>query len=416
MKTIPTDTWKHEVLDFLAWRANAMFSEWTPRSMPALARLLSGRDWETIVVANILASPSFHRDVHELVRLAPREMEQDRRQSVARTRGRIRGRILAGRTINERIRRADNTIWVTTRTDKIWHTEPNRHVAGFLSYLMRASATVLDHTSQASQSPVSIGVEAVDRALRSEPLRRIEPDPQWASNLIPSALTAKSRFYRIADMWSRGLRDARRTRDAESLRAVLLDGWLSAEDDDRLLEVYALSRVISSLYDMAKWDQFSLAGGVRASGATEVSATADDISVTVRFDRTPPIAGQYAWLLKRYANIDGKARRPDLQIDTRSGAQQLVTLLEVKATSPNSQYGRDSIVKVFGYLKDFSSLWADEVECRYPRAMLLYANNVVPQADLAVRVKEDEVLLTDTTSFDPDIRAVLARHRELLGP
>jgi hypothetical protein len=90
--------------------------------------------------------------------------------------------------------------------------------------------------------------------------------------------------------------------------------------------------------------------------------------------------------------------------------------VEVKATSPNTQYGRDSVVKVFGYLKDFAELWAEEVECQYPRAVLLYASGVFPLINRTEWVAADEVVLSDADSFGLDIEAILARHWFLASP
>lgn len=405
--------WTDEVLDFLAWRANALFTDWTPRSMPALAGYLSGQDWETLVIANMLASPRFQADIGELIRLAPREMEQLHSEFVRVSRGRLRGRVLASRTIVERVRQADPTVWVTSKSEKVWQTEPNRLIAGFLAHLMRSAPTVFEHTADMATTPMAAGVRAVERALRTEPLRRVDPDPSWSSRDVAVSLASKSRFYGLASKWMRSFRDARRIRDAETLRQTVLGGWLRAENDDRLFEVYALSRVITLLHGSDSWDKFRLHAGTRTTGEIAVEAVAGPLVVNVRFDRKPPVVGQYSWLLSRYRDVEGRGRRPDLQVATHGKSGTCTTLIEVKATAPNSQYGRDSVVKIFGYLKDFTELWESEDTCQYPRGMLLYPKGVESLVDRATRVESDEVLLSDTDVFDLDLVAVLERHRAL---
>ena len=285
-------------------------------------------------------------------------------------------------------------------------------VAGFLTYLFRASSNAVSHLEAGGASMLATGIELLERLLRSEPVRRMEADLSWATRDLQPQLTAKSQFYRIADKWMRSVREARNTGDAGKLRTTLLQGWLAAEDDDRLLEVFALSRVVTLLYQSQVWDDFILNAGVRTTARTSVVAKSGSISVEILFDRTPSIVGHYAWLLKRYVGIDGRGRRPDLQLITSNESKRFVSFIEAKATSPNSQYGRDSVVKVFGYLKDFADLWEGELLV-YPKCVLLYASGVEAALDIDSRVALDEVLLSDTASFGTDLAALIQRHLEL---
>jgi hypothetical protein len=406
------DDWTNEILDFLSWRGKVIFSDtWTPATIPELTHAIAARDWETVLLANLLASPKFVREIRELTRLAPREMEQQRNDSIGIVRGRIKGKILARRTLTERVRRADSTIWVTKSTSKEWQTEPNRAAAGFLVHLSNAATLILEALGQSEMPVVVDGLAAIELALRSQPLRYVEPDPQWHLCAIPSTLTTKSRFYRLVAEWIETVKSARRTRDTTAIRSALLGGWLRAEEDDRLLELFALSQVIRTLHAQSPWDEFKLdVGKSKGLGSLRVSARRGDLRVSVRFDASPGVAGKYAWILNRYSGIDGRGRRPDLTVTTELSGAVRTTLIEAKATNPNSQYGRDSVVKVLGYLKDFEELWSDEVACTYPRCILLYSRGVQPTVSRPVRFALDDVVLSDPGAFKEDLVELFERH------
>lgn len=328
------DQWTSEILDFLSWRGSVVFAEsWTPSTVPELMQVLAARDWETLLLANLLASPRFVSNIRELGRLAPREMEQQRNDSIGMSRGRIKGKILARRTLTERVRRADPTIWVTKSVAKEWQTEANQAVAGFLVHLSNASALVLESLGE-SQMPIVVeGLAAVELALRSQPLRHVDPDPQWNTVIFPAALTTRSRFYRLVASWIAELNAARRSRDMTDIRSAVMGGWLRAEDDERLLELFALSQTIRTLHAERTWDEFELrVGKSKSLGSLRVVARYGTTQITVRFDATPGVAGKYAWILNRYSGIDGRGRRPDLTITTSVDGVDRTTLVEAKAT------------------------------------------------------------------------------------
>jgi hypothetical protein len=248
-------------------------------------------------------------------------------------------------------------------------------------------------------------VSSLDKLLRSWPLRDISPSVDWTAHNIPPLLLAKVPTYRLIWRWALALRHSRATRDAAALRETLLNGWLFDEDEDRLFELFAFSRVIVALYEARAWSSLRL-----DRSPTGVVAQAADLSVTVLLDQSPSTKGSYEWLLSRYKGIDGRGRRPDIQIITRSGDDSGVTFIEVKNTDPHSRYGRDSVVKVLGYLKDYELLWRSSSV--RPRALLLYPHGLEPLFRLEARA-DDEVLLSTASTLDADVRMVLKKHLSL---
>ncbi|HEX8304454.1 MAG TPA: hypothetical protein VF612_06235 [Jatrophihabitans sp.] len=407
--------WTAEVLDFLSWRGPAMFGNWSPATVPDLVRMLSARDWEGILVANILASPEFQVMAETAARVIPRELRRDRDHVRVVSTGRLRGRMEPRETIRTRVRRRDPTLWVASRTVDEWQTQANGAMVGFLAHLFRVSTAAADSASLTASPLVRRGISQIERLLRTEPLRRVSPDPHWASYEITPWLAAESWLYRTLWSWAAEFRQARAARDSTAVRQALLGGWIASESDDRLFELFALSIVARGLFQREDWHRYELVSSADFSHDAAILAVSDSYQVEVSFDRKPPVAGRYGELLAGYAGVDGRGRRPDLQISTRRDGAACTTLVEVKATEPNSVYGRDSIVKVFGYLKDFEELWPATMEHRYPKALLLYSGEVGAITSLEERVRVDELLLCSPATFAAEVSAILDAHMATLS-
>lgn len=401
--------WESDVLDFLSWRGAGLFTNWTPRTSVDLVRELGGPDWESLLVRNLAASPNLERDLARAAQIAGRELVHDRAAHRVRTRGRLRGRVLARDTVRARLRSADPTLWVTEAKRREWQTEANAAIAGFLDHLRRSFRTA------AVSAPNLGGLEAVERLLSINPLRHVTPDAGWSTFNMPPWLTAKNEFYRLIWSWADALRRSRRTRDALALRDMMGSGWLAAESRDKLFELFALSRASEALHRAAApWDRFEIrlpAGAAKVG----IKARADTgWTARVRFDRKPPVLGTYGQLLSNYAGVDGRGRRPDLQLELRWRGCRAVTLIEVKDTEPNSTYGRDSVVKVFGYLKDYWRLWMG-APSGFPKAVLLYSGDPKPIISLEDRMATDEVVLSSPDTFDADLTEIIEAQMKALG-
>jgi hypothetical protein len=392
--------WSSEVLDFLTVRTRAIFADITPQSAPKLAALLLKTDWEAILVGNLLSSPAFVYDIEEITWRAPRELRRTQTSNRSRiTHGLVRGRVQSRRTLIERIRRQDPTLWVIDPRQHVFQTASNGALVGFLDHILRVAPHLTGSSGRGL--PVSRGIAAVDRLIRTWPLNEVQPDPAWASVPLPPDLL-KVPTYALAWRWATRLSRARHRRDTEDLRPALA-GWLAEETDERLFELYALSRSVAVLHDCSVWEGMTI-----SLSDLSVIAWGAEAHTTILIDQTPRHAGQYNWLLSRYDGIDGRGRRPDLQLITNTSSVTRTTFVEAKETYPNGTYGRDSLVKVLGYLKDYQQLWAGE-PVTYPRAVLLYSEALRPKIPLADRL-HDEVLLSSPATFDDDLAGVLGAH------
>jgi hypothetical protein len=280
-----------------------------------------------------------------------------------------------------------------------FQTRSNGALVGFLDHVLRVASRPGGLPDR--RLPLSAGVTAVSRLLHTWPLNEVQADPAWSTVPLPADL-AKVPTYAMLWRWAAALSAARRRRDSRSLRSALA-GWLAEETNERLFELYALGRSVSVLHDAAAWESMKVA-------LSDLSVVAQGPAgrTTVLVDQTPRHQGQYNWLLGRYEGIDGRGRRPDLQLVTRTPAATRTTFVEAKDTDPNDNYGRDSVVKVLGYLKDYEEVWSGE-PVTYPRAVLLYSRGVRSKIPLAGRLR-DEVLLSSPATFDGDLAAVLAAH------
>jgi hypothetical protein len=289
---------------------------------------------------------------------------------------------------------------------KRWQTADNAAIVGLLTHLLRAGTVLASREGRGWAARIERANALVERLLRAEPVRHVAPDPYWARHQVSPSLLAKSQFYRSLWRYAHAWRDAATTRDSAALRSVLAGGWLASENDDQMFELFVLSRLVETLHRLGPWHDFSICPPTSES-ETILEACQDDLEFQIRYDRAPPVAGAYSWLFRRYSGVDASARRPDLQITVRQARRSTQTLVEVKATTPNSDYGRDSVYKVLGYLKDYAPLWASEKAITYPRALVVFTSAVVPTVPRSQRVAGDELVLSSHELLDADLEAIV---------
>ncbi len=389
-------------------RGGVVFSDWGSTTVRSLTQALSGADWQAVMGAQFLASEQVAQDLLKAHRLAPREMEQDHQRVRQVSRGHLRGKPDMRRTIRLRHRRQDETLWVVDRSVKRWQTEDNAAIAGFLAHLLSVSSDSGAPRASGWRLRVARTNELIERLLRAEPLRHVSPSPHWTGHEVPPTLISRSPFYRILWSYARAWREGLWNRDAKSLKQRL-GGWLLAEDDDRLFELFVLSRLVEVVHGFGPWQEFSIRPSVVNSDVMIIARQAET-TISVRYDRAPQAEGAYRWLFGRYEGLNAAMRRPDIQISVnRGGEARRTCLVEVKATNPASRYGRDSVYKVLGYLKDYDTLWEEEHETRYPRAVVVFATGVTPTVSLEDRVANDEVLVSSDSLIGDDLVAVIDR-------
>lgn len=400
--------WTKEILDFLCWRSRAIFTDWNPTTAPALASILAKREWEWILVSNIVLAPQFGTDLNYAAIHSSREVERARLPPIPRVvHGRLRGRPLYRPTVKERIRRADPTVWVIDPRIRAFQTEPNSAIVGFLTHLRRVVLSAPWLFERLDRRVADV-VGSIGDLLDRWPLRDVIGDPEWFKIDIPQSIRAKVPFYGRLWRWAAALRDSRRSRDASIMRQALMQGWLAEEDEDRLFELFGLSRVISIMHGSAPWSRF-----VKLENRLEFEASLMGISSKVLVDKTPAVHGAYHWLLARYDGIDGSGLRPDLQIVTKFAEGVRTTFVEMKNTSPQSRYGRESVVKALGYLKDYAKLWSGDDEVMYPRAVVVFSGEISPRVPLLSRL-DDEVMLASPSTLDDDVKGIVERHLQSL--
>jgi hypothetical protein len=381
-----------------------------------LTTALAGADWEAVLGAQLLASESTAEDLRRAYHLAPREMERNREEVGKVSRGRLRGRVDAPGTLRLRQRKQDETLWLVRRSVRRWETEDNAAIAGFLAHLLNVCAEAVTGERGGWRGRIANLHGLIERLLRAEPLRHVSPSSQWPSHEIPLTLLSRSPFYRILWSYARAWRESVWNRDPEALRERLGGGWLLAEDDDQLFELFVLSRLVDVVHRLGPWDRFSIKPSVVDSEVI-LTASQGEIEIDVRYDRAPRTEGAYRWLFKSYDALNVAMRRPDLQL-TVSGASPhpRTCLIEVKATSSTSDYARASVYKALGYLKDYDDLWKDELKSCYSRGVVVFASGVRPLVPRLDRIRGHEVLLSDHSILEEDLNALVLRMLEADGP
>lgn len=401
------------MLEFLTVRGRVLFSAWDSGTTRSLTTALSGADWEAVLGAQLLANHEVAADLRRAYHLAPREMEQNREEVGKVSRGRLGGQVDARGTLRLRRRRQDETLWLVRRAVRRWQTDDNAAIAGFLAHLLTVSADAGRRERGGWRAQVAHLHGLIERLLRAEPLRHVSPSSQWLSHEIPPPLLSRSPFYRTIWSYAQAWRESVWSKDPGAIRERL-GGWLLAESDDQLFELFVLSRAVEVIHRLGPWDEFSVHPSVTNSEIV-VTAKLGEVEITVRYDRSPRVDGAYRWLFRSYENLDATTRRPDLQLTVSGvGPHPRTCLVEVKATTPDSPYGRESVYKVLGYLKDYEALWSHEDRSDYSRGVVVFASGVTPLVSREDRVGVHEVLLSSHSLIEEDLAALILRMVEPL--
>ncbi len=388
-------------------KGRGRFTNWTPASLSDLTRELSGSDWDAILAAQMLSSPAFGADLRRARFLAPREMERSIDHVPQPLRGRLRGKPDMRATLRLRRRRADDTLWLVDKPLRRWQTADNAALSGWLTFLREAATIGRGRQGDGPSTQMKENDRLVALLLKTEPMRHVIPDPHWSAHEMSPRLRAQSAFYRLLWGHARAWRASASARDPQAVRDALRGGWLASEDDDEMFELYALSRLVEVLFRLGPWDTFTITPAL-LGGDPLLRAVRDDVEIAVRFDRAPQAAGAYRWIFRRYDGVDAAARRPDILISVSTGGITRHAIVEVKATSPATAYGRDSLYKVLGYLKDYATLWPADERVSHPSGVLVYATGVSTSTPLSARLS-DEVLLSTHASLEQDLRRVVLR-------
>jgi hypothetical protein len=325
------------------------------------------------------------------------------------TTGRIRGRVDISETALARARTGSPTTVVYRQLERTWNTDENRALAGFLSHAERTARSSLHvlRTRPALRDTVAGNLRQLRVALAIPPMRLVDPDPAWAIHARRTLTRRRSTLYANVRRIARGWAESREATSGEAVRDVLDGGWLAPATDDALFETYVASAAVDALHAAREWDSFRISPlGIRSRIA---DARAGRLRATLSFDASPgralgrAVPGDYRWIFQTYDGLDLAARRPDLTLHVR-GKREVTLFLEAKATDANSQYGRDSIYKCLGYLKDFHEIWKDQD----PQVVLIFASGVESMHPLESRVKRD-LLLTSDASLRDDLALVVPR-------
>jgi hypothetical protein len=409
-RTSARETLESDVLEFLYARLNSV---WRPetRSLDSVTRFLERlvtkpADFAHLaIIYHLFRSGGAERFfVNELPEAVHRLSHSTRRaRNVGRKVG--RGQIVWSETVVRQHSRSDPTVYVVNQAVKEYDTPVNR----LLAHYLREVWAELSRIKASSRGRLTTRAEAIvsnsQDALRSAYLREARSITAVDSSMLHAAGRSKHVIYwRAAELWEEFER-LQNTKDIARLREILLVGWIGPLDDDALFELYVLIRSLRALEKMLCDDRPEQAvyNLITGGGDWIAQFTGTEWTATVHFNTAPHNAfenaireGDYKYknLLARYEGT-AAARRPDIcvALTRRSDGFLLPILIEVKNVSLSSQYGRDSIYKVFGYLADFEKLWSGDRADIHPRAALVLREQVAAN-DQAAALLEEVVLVS----------------------
>ena len=400
------DLWSKEVFAFVYDRASA---EWNESSRPSLAveEVLSAfsRAPESVqhlaCIAHLLGTGAFSQFAEAHLSKDPIAISKERIKTLDESAG-LHGSIDWPRTILRRQSTSNAAAFVTRRLDTSYNSSENRVLSAYLGAVTRAidehqtrggvlPPTTVEYASWAVAAKKSVYLRDISGApLRDYELRR--------------ARRHRFSIYREAE---RLLIEIESLKDEKRLKELMMEGWLLPKSDDALFETLILVRTLKVLFkEISTGDAKCAKLWPLALGRQEMAAfSGPGTMAKVYYDRSPhTIASHFklasykqSQMLRWYDGMESAIRRPDILIEIhREGKSPRWLLVEAKNTSGDSQYARDSIYKVIGYLSDFADLWPTDA----PKLKSILAiRNGVQCLDLAAALQEP-IVIASIDSFE----------------
>ena len=229
-------------------------------------------------------------------------------------------------------------------------------------------------------------------AARSVALKNVTKASRPSAIMLQKARRDRNPFYAVAADLAVEIDLLFNRQDRDAYIHLLKSGWFEPLPDDDLFELYVLAVLIEIYEQDLGWKLTSL--GLVHKGRKEVAkfvAPGNNDSVSLYFEQSPvtflDCESRYTELLAEYAGLTGNVRRPDISILLRREDETVRLLLVEMKDSEDTGYIRESIYKVFGYVYDFESVWADQEQLK---ALLVFPSSV----DRTVKTENDVVLVS----------------------
>ena len=187
--------------------------------------------------------------------------------------------------------------------------------------------------------------------------------------------------------------------DWEVLLELLNKQILRPNNYDTLYEVYLLFKIVERM------DNDSLQLGLLKSGNDYViHSQYPDKEVNIYYQHLPEIFKQNNLTkLRPYYDIQLTNKRPDIIIEYVKGNDKTYKIIEVKRTQ-DPGYIRDSIYKVFGYLKDY-----EDVTLVKPNILAVWDRNNLKQEENS---DKQEVIILNNRQFLQKINDLVLYEKE----
>ncbi len=293
--------------------------------------------------------------------------------------------------------RQDPSFLVARATNRTFATPENE----LLKFVLRSTTELFDFAlgrlSAGAMHSKLTHLRECARALGKHQYLRNLPSPLAPTQLMKvRARRNRDRRYGYAAKLAAQLEEIFVIATWSSALRLIESGYLAPVSDDDLFELFVLVQLLDVLETRLGFGQPVFRGPI--VGGRDAIATfehpADGSSVEVYFDQSPSgfaqCESEYMRVVKGYG-IGSTPRRPDISLRHTSAGITTTLFLEMKMSS-DLGYGRSSVYKGLGYLRDFEPLWKVGADTR-PKIAIVFPSIRSPLSALD-EAKEDVWLLS----------------------
>lgn len=327
---------------------------------------------------NILLLKKLHflisKEVEDLIKIIPyliRNLSHSTNKEEIETHGNIIGQIDWNHTLKQRMKTGlkDKSLFVCNTNNKLYDLPENQLLKFLLNKINKFIKDINISYNENFKEDISNYYDYISnihiitsKAIKNAHLKQVElPRHITTKTLIKTIKSHNNLYESVVKVYN--LYEKLFILNDESILLELLNKRvLTPNNMDTLYEVYILFKIIEKI------DTNSLQMALLKSGNNyTVHSEFKDKQINIYYQHLPEtFQNNNLVKIRPYYNIQLTSKRPDIIVEYVKNAKKTYKIIEIKRTE-DSNYIRDSIYKMFGYLKDY-----EKVALKQPNILVVW--------------------------------------------
>jgi len=390
------ETYERIIIEIQDYLQLYLFKDSTINSELAVTRLFD-LDEENILILKKLHF-IISKEVEDFVKILPylvRNLSHSTNKEEIETHGNIIGQIDWNQTLKQRMKTGlkDKSLFVCNTNKKLYDLPENQ----LLKYLLNKINKFIKDINISFNENIKENITnyqdyisnihiITSKTIKNVHLKEVELPRYITTKTINKTIKSHNNLYesvvKVYDLYEKLFI----LNDESELLNLLNKQVLTPNNMDTLYEVYILFKIIEKI------DNNSIQMALLKSGKDYTfHSEFEDKEVNIYYQHLPEVfQSNNLKKLRPYYNLKLTNKRPDIIVEYVKKGKKTYKIIEIKRTQ-NPNYIRDSIYKVFGYLKDY-----EKVKLEQPNILVVWDGIELEKQD---NLNKQELIILNHNEF-----------------